>query len=221
LTLSRRSVYTLLAPGGASPFLEPKLANEASYLHLDVNSGERAMTESDSEKQPNQVDDATQNTSALAGDLEGQLAAARAEAEQYKDKYLREYADKDNYRKRAERMAEDRIRREKRDFLEKMFDVVDNLDRAMRFQDTLDRDTLLQTLRMTQWQMGEALKSEGLTPVATVGEVFNPYVHEAVETVRTGEYTEGTVVEEVRKGYRMGDETVRPARVKVSAGPDA
>ena len=177
------------------------------------------MSESDSEKQPMQFDDATPDAPTAGGDLEAQLAAARAEAEQYKDKFLREYADKDNYRKRTERMAADAIRREKRELLEKIFDVMDNLDRSMRFQETMDRDTLLQTLRMMQWQLGEALKSEGLTPVPTVGETFDPYVHDAVETVQTSEQPEGVVVEEVRKGYRMGDETLRPARVKVSAGP--
>jgi molecular chaperone GrpE len=177
------------------------------------------MSESDNEKQPVQFDDATPATSTGTGDLEAQLAAARAEAEQYKDKFLREYADKDNYRKRTERMAADAIRREKRDLLEKILDVMDNLDRGMRYQDTMDRDALLQTLRMMQWQMGEAIKSEGLTPVPTVGETFDPYVHEAVETVKSDEQAEGIVVEEVRKGYRIGDETLRPARVKVSAGP--
>jgi molecular chaperone GrpE len=93
------------------------------------------MSESDSEKQPTQFDDATPDTPTMTGDLEAQLAAARAEAEQYKDRYLREYADKDNYRKRTERLAADAIRREKRELLEKILDVMDNLDRSMRFQD--------------------------------------------------------------------------------------
>jgi molecular chaperone GrpE len=180
------------------------------------------MSDSDIEKQAAQDEGAAiPDDSAMAGDLEGQLAAARAEAEQYKDKYLREYADKDNYRKRLERIAEDRIRREKWDLLGKILDVVDNLDRSMRFQETMDRESLLQTLRMMQWQMNEVLKSEGLTPVATVGELFDPYVHEAIETVQTDEHAAGTVVEEVRKGYKLGDEMMRPARVKVSAGPGA
>lgn len=88
------------------------------------------MSESDSEKQPTQFDDATLDAPTAGGDLEAQLAAARAEAEQYKDKFLREYADKDNYRKRTERMAADAIRREKRELLEKIFDVMDNLTAA-------------------------------------------------------------------------------------------
>ncbi len=118
-------------------------------------------------------------------------------------------------------MAADRVRREKLELLERVLDVVDNLDRALRFQEAMDRDSLQQGLRMLQWQLNELLAQQGLTPVATVGEPFNPYVHEAVEQVSSDEFPEGTVTEEVRKGYKLGDETIRPARVKVSAGPEA
>jgi len=62
------------------------------------------------------------------------------------------------------------------------------------------------------------LRTEGLTPVVAVGEQFDPRVHEAVETVASPEHPEGTVVEEVRKGYMLGGEMLRPARVKVSSG---
>lgn len=187
--------------------------------------GAWSMAELGDDQQPQdleQQDEATTNEPAPgSGDLATQLAAARAEAEQYKDKYLREYADKDNFRKRQERMMTDRIRREKLDILERVLEVVDNLDRALRFEETMDRDSLQQSLRMLQWQLNEMLTQQGLTPIATVGEPFNPYVHEAVEQVSSDEYSEGTVAEEVRKGYKLGDETIRPARVKVSAGPEA
>ncbi len=163
---------------------------------------------------------ANQSSPEIAG-LEAQLAAARAEVEQYKDKYLREYADKENFRKRQERIAADRVRRDKLDMLERVFEVVDNLDRALRFEETMDRESLQQSLRMLQWQLNEVLSQQGLTPVATVGETFNPYVHDAVEQVNSDEHPEGIVVEEIRKGYKLGDETIRPARVKVSAGPEA
>jgi molecular chaperone GrpE len=165
-----------------------------------------------------QPGDAAQ-TSGAAGSLEEQLAAARAEAEQYKDKYLREYAEKENFRKRQERMAADRIRREKLDLIERVLDITDNLDRALRFQESMDRASLEQGLRLLAWQLNELVKAEGLAPIPTVGESFNPYIHEAIESVPSNQYPEGVVVEEVRKGYKQGDETVRPARVKVSSGP--
>lgn len=158
------------------------------------------------------------NTSAEVAELEAQLADARAEAAANWDKYLRERAEMDNFRKRQERVAVDRVRREKRELLHKVLEVMDNLDRAMRFEESLDRESLHQGLRMVQWQLNELLKGEGLEPVPTVGQPFDPHIHEAVETVESDEHPEGTIVEEIRKGYMLGDEMLRPARVKVSSG---
>jgi molecular chaperone GrpE len=158
---------------------------------------------------------------ARIAELETQVAAAKAEVGQNWDRFLRERAEMDNFRKRQERMASDRVRREKRELLGKVLEVVDNLERALTFQDTMDRDALQQGMRMLQWQLDELLKAEGLTAVPSVGEHFDPYVHEAIESVASEEHPEGVVIEEVRKGYKLGDETLRPARVKVSAGPTA
>ncbi|HEX8982507.1 MAG TPA: nucleotide exchange factor GrpE [Ktedonobacterales bacterium] len=191
------------------------------------------MAESDSSAQPSAKQDdqpSAQATSASTpaaeandrvAELEAQLAAAKAEAAQNWEKFLRERAEMDNFRKRQERVATDRVRREKREMLGKVLEVVDNLERALIYQDTMDRDALQQGMRMLQWQLNELLKMEGLTPVSSVGEPFDPYVHEAIETVASSEHPEGVVVEEVRKGYKLGDETLRPARVKVSSGPEA
>jgi molecular chaperone GrpE len=161
------------------------------------------------------------NTAARIAELEAQLAAAKAEAGQNWDKFLRERAEMENFRKRQERVASDRVHREKREMLGKVLEVVDNLERALAYQDTMDRDALQQGMRMLQWQLNELLKAEGLTTVPSVGEQFDPYVHEAIESVTSEEHPEGVVIEEVRKGYKLGDETLRPARVKVSAGPSA
>ena len=160
----------------------------------------------------------TSATAGSTGDLQAALAAARAEAEQYKDKYLREYAERENFRKRQERVIQDRERRAKRDVLLAVLDALDNVDRALAHQDTMDRDGFQQVVRMLHWQLNEMLKNEGLSVVPTVGAPFDPYVHEAIEQVASDTYGEGTVVEEVRKGYKQGDDTLRPARVKVSSG---
>ena len=157
-------------------------------------------------------------TDASVADMQAELQAARDEAAQYKDKWLRERAEMENFRKRQERLGNERNQRYKRDLLEKVLEVVDNLDRAMSYSDTMDRDGLQNSLRMVHWQLNEMIKTEGLTPVATVGEEFDPRVHEAVESVASSEHPEGHVVEEVRKGYMIGGEMLRPARVKVSAG---
>ena len=151
-------------------------------------------------------------------ELEKQLAQARQEAAEFKDKFLRERADMDNFRKRQERNAQDRVQREKKGVILKILSVMDNVERALVYQETMDRQALQQTLRMLMWQMNEFLKGEGLTPIPTVGEKLNPYEHEAIELVENSDQPEDTIVEEVLKGYKIGNETLRAARVKVSAG---
>jgi molecular chaperone GrpE len=158
---------------------------------------------------------------AQPGDIGDQLTRARAEAAANWDKYLRERAEMENFRKRQERIAGDRIRVERNKLLHKVLEVMDNLDRAMHFEESMDRESLHQGLRMVRWQLNELLKGEGLIAVPTVGEPFDPHVHEAIEQVPSKDHPEGTVVEEVRKGYMLGDEMLRPARVKVSSGADA
>lgn len=151
-------------------------------------------------------------------ELEKQLVQARQEAAEFKDKFLRERADMDNFRKRQERNAQDRVQREKKALILKILSVMDNVERALVYQETMDRQALQQTLRMLMWQMNEFLKGEGLTPIPTVGEKLNPYEHEAIELVENSDQPEDTIVEEVLKGYKIGNETLRAARVKVSAG---
>ncbi|MGB8348114.1 MAG: nucleotide exchange factor GrpE [Ktedonobacteraceae bacterium] len=156
--------------------------------------------------------------SARVAQLEAQLAQAKQEAVDNWNKYLRERAEMENFRKRQERVLIDRVQQQKKALLQKMLGVMDNVERALDYQDTLDRQGLQQALRMMQWQLNEVLRSEGLNTVPTVGETFNPYIHEAVEAVEDSDKPEGTIVEEVLKGYTLGDETLRPARVKVSVG---
>jgi molecular chaperone GrpE len=151
-------------------------------------------------------------------ELEAQLAQARQEAADNWNKYLRERADWDNFRKRQERVVADRVQQQKKALLHKFLGVLDNVERALAYQDTLSLQDLQQTLRMMHWQMNEVMRSEGLSPVPTVGQTFNPYLHEAIEAVENSDQPEGTIVEEVLKGYTLGDETLRPARVKVSMG---
>jgi molecular chaperone GrpE len=155
---------------------------------------------------------------ARIAELESELAKARQEATENWNKYLRERAEMENFRKRQERVTLDRVQQQKKALFQKVLGVIDNVERALAYQDTLDRQGLQQTLRMLLWQMNEVMRGEGITPVPTVGESFNPYVHEAIEAVEDSDKPEGTIVEEVLKGYTLGNETLRPARVKVSTG---
>ena len=182
--------------------------------------------EESKENQENQQEQETEETPAVSPrnqveELEKQLAQARQETAEFRDKFLRERADMDNFRKRQERNAQERVQREKKVLILNMLGVMDNVERALTYQETMDRQALQQTLRMLMWQMNEVMKGEGLTPIATVGERLNPYEHEAIELVENSDQPEDTIVEEVLKGYKIGNETLRAARVKVSSGNQA
>ena len=176
------------------------------------------------QEQPMKQDESAQMNEEMPGEaqriaeLESQLNQARQEASENWNKYLRERAEMDNFRKRQERLAVDRVAREKKSLIHKILEVMDNVERALVYQESMDKQALLHTLRMLHWQLNEVMRGEGLIPVPALGEAFNPYVHEAIEAIDNSDSPEGTIVEEVLKGYKMGDETLRPARVKVSSG---
>jgi molecular chaperone GrpE len=145
------------------------------------------------------------NVGQRVAELEAQLAKAQQEAAENWNKYLRERADWDNFRKRQERLVADRVLYQKKALFNKLLEVMDNVERALVYEDTMDKQQLQHTLRMLQWQMNEVLRGEGLSTVPTVGETFNPYMHEAVEAIEDSDQPDGTVLEELRKGYTLGE----------------
>jgi molecular chaperone GrpE len=153
-------------------------------------------------------------------ELEAALAAAKAEAAANWDKYLRERADAENYKKRVERTYADLAKRGRRELLLKVLDAVDNLERALAYEantaQEADTRNLVTGLRMVYLQFKEMLTSEGLTEVKAVGEQFDPRVHEAVVTETVQGKEDGEILAEIQKGYMMGDDLLRPARVKVA-----
>jgi molecular chaperone GrpE len=164
----------------------------------------------------------------LRSSLEAALAeatAARTEAEAYRDKYLRERAALENHKKRVERTLADAARQERKTFLLRLLEVLDNLERALAHDRSHpeaapepDTRSLATGLRLTYLQFKELLAREGLTEVPTLGQRFDPAVHEAVAADEASARPAGEVVTELQKGYRLGDELLRPARVTVAAG---
>lgn len=154
-------------------------------------------------------------------ELRRALAEAQAEAALSRDRFLRCRADMDNFKKRVERQAGDQSAAAKRGLLLKVLGVMDNLDRALHYQtdEASGRDGLLTGLRLTSWQFSQLLQQEGLQPIAAVGQPFDPRLHEAVDTITTREQPEGTVLQESLKGYMLGDDVLRPARVVVAMAP--
>jgi molecular chaperone GrpE len=148
-------------------------------------------------------------------ELEAALEAAKAEASANWDRFLRERAEMENYKKRLERTYADLAKRGRKDLLLKLLAPIDNLDRALAFES--DPQSLLKGLRMIHVQFKELLAGEGLTEVKTVGEKFDPAIHEAIATEPADGRDEGEIVAEIQKGYALGEELLRPALVKVAS----
>jgi molecular chaperone GrpE len=152
--------------------------------------------------------------------LEDELAAAKAEASANWDKFLRERADMENFKRRVERTSVDQTRRERKTLLLQFLNVLDNLERALSYHTAsgkeADVSALLSGIRLTESQFRDLLANAGVSEVPSLGEAFDPAKHEAVATVVATDVPEGQVVEELQKGYRFGDELLRPARVRVA-----
>jgi len=147
--------------------------------------------------------------------LQEELHQARAEVEMYKDRYLRAVAEMDNLRKRLEKRYADEARQEKQRFLQAILPFVDHLEMVVKHSDS-DPKILHQGVQMILQDLMRTLEREGVKPIKSVGERFDPFVHEAVEVVETEDVPPDTVVDEVQRGYTYQGTLLRPARVRVA-----
>ena len=151
--------------------------------------------------------------SQASGDEAAANAAAQALAEErYKElQYAR--AEIENVRKRAERIATDRLSSGRKALVGKFLPVLDNLRRATTYEHS---EGLREGLGATLKEFESLLASEQLRPIEIAGKPFDPRLAEAIATRAVPDVDDGTVVEEVRRGYLLGDDVLRPALVVVS-----
>jgi molecular chaperone GrpE len=165
-----------------------------------------------------------------AGPQVAELIASRAELKRLQnalneaqDALRRRQADFENYRKRVERERTDTYNRLVGELARKLLPVTDNLSRALDAERTLETSEseefrhFLHGVELINKQLTELLESFGVEPIPAVGEPFDPHVHEAVVTEPSDEHEPDTVIEELARGYRIGDRLLRPAMVKVAA----
>ncbi|MDQ7850097.1 MAG: nucleotide exchange factor GrpE [Armatimonadota bacterium] len=151
-------------------------------------------------------------------ELTAELARYKAEAEQHWQQFLHAAADLENYKKQAARAREEAVERTRRAMLAVILSVVDNIERALEYSGQSDAAaSIVEGIRMTHRQVLELLANMGVRPFETVGKPFDARYHDAVEVVSaSAEHPSGTVVAEVQRGYLIGDEVLRPARVRVA-----
>jgi molecular chaperone GrpE len=126
-------------------------------------------------------------------------------------------AEFENYRKRAARDQADLAVRANERLVKALLPVLDDLGRALDAAEEHEEAKLEEGVRLVHRQLSELLRKEGLAEIETDGE-FDPYVHEALLT-QPSEAPEGSVIDVVQKGYRLGERVLRPARVVVAAAP--
>lgn len=165
----------------------------------------------------------------LGGPDRAELIATRAELKRIeaenvdlKNQLARRQADFENYRKRVERERNETYNRVAADVATKLLPVSDNLKRALEAESSVEAAEsdefrhFLSGVDLIWKQLNGVLDALGVKPIPSVGEPFDPHVHEAVVTEATDEYEPDTVMQEIVAGYRLGDKLIRPALVKVA-----
>jgi molecular chaperone GrpE len=165
----------------------------------------------------------------MGGPEVAELVATRAELKRLegevkdlKDSLARRQADFENYRKRMERERSETFNRVVVEIAAKLLPVLDNLKRALETEASVEASEsdefrhFLSGVDLIYKQLNGVLDALGVKPVLAEGEIFDPHLHEAVVTEPTDEYEPDTVMQEIVRGFRVGDRLIRPALVKVA-----
>jgi len=149
-------------------------------------------------------------------ELQARVARLEKETEDYRDKWLRATADYKNFKRRTDQERADLIRGASAGLLLKLLPVLDDLERAYSgVPDDIAASPWFEGFKLIKQKLHTVLESEGVTPIQALGQEFDPNQHEAVIYEESGDGTEGKVVAELQKGYKLRDRVLRPTMVKV------
>jgi molecular chaperone GrpE len=151
--------------------------------------------------------------------LEEALAAKEAEAATNWDKYLRERADLENYRRRVQKDKEDLQKYGNECLLVEILPVLDNMERALAHVSEESLSAVIEGVTLTRSMLLGVLKKFGVEPVEAKGSAFDPAFHQAMLQIESADAAPNTVIEEFQKGYILNDRLLRPAMVSVAAAP--
>jgi molecular chaperone GrpE len=179
-------------------------------VYLDQESQEPTATKIE---EPNLKPSYVEELEARTLAAEKQVQEVQARFDQLRQQLQQET---DETRQRLNKSADERATAEKARFIRSLLPMMDDLYRAIEAAaGNVPRDLVLQGIRGIATNFENALVSAGVEPVRSVGEPFDPEMHEAVDTTETEPELDGKVVGEYGRGFKMGDRLLRPARVKV------
>lgn len=152
--------------------------------------------------------------------LRRQLEAKELEAKENYDRFLRQAAEVENYKKRAAREKADAIRYANESLVKDLLPVLDNLERALDYAKGGENGKpLLEGIEMVLKTFLESLGKHGVNQISAVGETFDPNKHEAIAQVESQKHKPNTVIQEHQKGYYLLERLLRPAQVSVAKLP--
>ncbi|MBC7972059.1 MAG: nucleotide exchange factor GrpE [Verrucomicrobia bacterium] len=159
---------------------------------------------------------------AALSEKDSEIKLLKSQLEERTNQCVRIAADFDNYRKRTQREREDLELQVKCSTINELLPVVDNFERARsHIKPQTDQETTIhKSYQSVYKQLVDCLKRIGVAPMRSEGKEFDPSLHEAVMRQPTDEHPEGTVMEELVRGYVLGDRVLRHALVKVAAAPE-
>jgi molecular chaperone GrpE len=188
-----------------------KVVDRRWWVNRDQHAGEAASGQAPPSLKPTYIEE-----------LERQIADKDRQIQEYLGKYRQAASEFEEGRLRLRREIAKDIERARREILADLLEVVDNLDRAIdAARQAPNTDSLLQGVDMVRRQFLGKLEGFGVKPIDSTNAQFDPQLHEAISTVPAASPDQdGTIVGVVRRGYRIGDDVLRPAAVAVAKHGD-
>ena len=179
------------------------------------------MSKNNPFKNPENLDDNTQEnevSESVENKIDNEL---QQKYDTLNQQYIRLAADFDNYRKRQEHEREELLKFGTENTLKKMLEVLDNFERGKKaLENVEDCEKVKESFNLVHKQVIDTLTKLGLEEIETEGKEFDPNFHDAVMQTPTSEQPEHTIMNELQKGYKMGDKVLRPALVNVAVSED-
>ena len=157
---------------------------------------------------------------AAQGEAEDPMAGLQGDLDRFRDLALRSQADFENYKKRSAREKEEAIKYANSSLLERLVGIIDNFELGLAAAKEQGADSPIYSgMVLVQKQLNDLLAENGLQPIEAEGKTFDPNIHEAIAHEPSDRVPEESVVRQTRRGYRLKDRLLRPAKVIVSSGP--
>ena len=187
-------------------------------IKIDVSDADGAENESAQKTTENQPEPETTSTHEKIKNLEERLGTSEQELKDTYDRLLRVSAEFENYKKRTAREMDEFRKFSNEALLSALLPVVDNLERAIDAskEGAPDNDALLEGVSLTLTEILKILEKFNVTPIRSLGEIFDPNFHQAMMQEVSINHPENTILQEMQKGYMIHNRLLRPAMVVVS-----